>query len=41
VGKFLDHFHAILEKCLAETDYDVIVPLPSSHPLNEIIARRV
>lgn len=41
VRKFLAHFYAILEKCLAEADYDVIIPLPSSHPLNEIIARRV
>ncbi|ALG68058.1 phosphoribosyltransferase family protein [Beggiatoa leptomitoformis] len=39
--KFLGSFYVLLEKILGQKSADIIVPMPSSHPIALIIARRI
>ncbi len=39
--KFLPAFYAILHKAPSAGTYDIIVPLPSSHKINRVVAKRV
>jgi len=41
IVKFLPYFYEIIDKALNEKDYNLILPLPSSHRINEYFARRI